>query len=169
MTIESQNYKLEILEYAVNQSINRLLPESSEDALSVILYRSNEVVWRVATDIYTKSGHQIDFVFIRDILNSRIEPLQNKIAEEAGIKAKLETKRRIKKAEEERIRKEKAAEDARTKAELEAKRLAREAEKQKQLQRFKKANPNIDIDNYQEFDIYIRIKDAIIDSLEVDE
>ena len=57
MVVESEDYKLEILKYAVNQSIDRLLPKSSEDALSIILYQSNEVVWRVATEIYTKSGH----------------------------------------------------------------------------------------------------------------
>ena len=112
MAVENENYKLEILEYAVNQSIDRLLPKSSEDALNAILHRSNEVVWRVATDIYTKSGHQIDFVFIKDLLNSRIEPLRNKIAEE------------------ERIRKGKEAEEARVKAELEAQRLAKQAKEE---------------------------------------
>ena len=78
MSVEECDYKLEILEYAVNQCIDWLLPSSSEDALSVILYQSNEVVWRVATEIYTKSGHQIDFVFIRGILNLRVEPLRKK-------------------------------------------------------------------------------------------
>ena len=65
---ESEDYKFEILKYAVNQSIDRLLPKGNKDALSVILYQSNEVVWRVATEIYTKSGHQVDFVFIKDIV-----------------------------------------------------------------------------------------------------
>ena len=74
MVFESEDYKLEILEYAVNQSIDNLLPENSEDALSMILYQSNEVVWRVAKEIYAKSGYQIDFIFIRDIINLRIEP-----------------------------------------------------------------------------------------------
>ena len=73
MVVENENYKLEILEYAVEQSINRLLPNSSKDALSVILYQSNEVVWKVATDIYSKSGHQIDFLFISD--RSSLKPI----------------------------------------------------------------------------------------------
>lgn len=44
MTVESEDYKLEVLEYAVNQCIDRLLPESNKDALSMIIYKSNEVV-----------------------------------------------------------------------------------------------------------------------------
>ena len=91
MSVEERDYKFEVLKYAINQCIDRLLPGSSEDALSVILYQSNEVVWRVATEIYTKSGHQVDFVFIRDILNLRVEPLQKKIAEEKRIRTELET------------------------------------------------------------------------------
>ena len=72
---ESEDYKFEILKYAVNQSIDRLLPKGNKDALSVILYQSNEVVWRVATEIYTKSGHQVDFVFIKDILKVKLDTL----------------------------------------------------------------------------------------------
>ena len=82
MNIEKQNYELHLFKYAVNQYIDNLLPNNSQEALNVIVYQSDEVVWRVATEIYTKSGHQIDFLLIRDILNLRIEPLQIKIAEE---------------------------------------------------------------------------------------
>lgn len=119
MVVKSEDYKLEILKYAVNQSIDRLLPKSNQDALSVILYQSKEVIWKVATEIYTKSGHQVDFVFIRDLLNLRIEPLRNKIAEE------------------ERNRKEKEAEEVKIRARLEAERLAKIAE-QKRIEKEQK-------------------------------
>lgn len=95
------------MKYAVDQTIDLLLPNSDQDALSIILYQSNEVVWRVATEIYTKSGHQVDFVFIRDLLNLRIESLKNMIAEEERIKAELEAKRRIKEAEKKGLEKKK--------------------------------------------------------------
>jgi len=154
MTVENEDYKLEILEYAINQSIDRLLPKSYEDALSVIFYKSNEVVWRVATEIYTRSGYQIDFSLVKSLLNYRIKPLRIKIAEEEKIKAELEAQRRIKQAEEEKIRREKETEEARIKAELEAKlkaeRLVIEAEEQQILQQFKEANPDIDINSYRE-------------------
>ena len=129
MPVEKENYELEILEYAVNQCIDRFLPESSEDALNVILYKSNEIIWRVATDIYTKSGHQIDFSFIQDILNLRIEPLRKKIAEEVIIRTELEAQSLVKIAEQER-----------------------KEEEQKKL---------------QELEIFIKIKNIIIEQLEV--
>ena len=173
MVIESEDYKLEILKYAINQSIDRLLPKSCEDALNVILYQSNEVVQRVATEIYTKSGHQVDFIFIRDLLNLRIEPLRNKIAKEERIKAELEAQKRIGEAEQERTRKEKEAEQAKISAKLEVDRLAREAKqkkareqqkeiKQKQLQEFVQASSNISVV------VIDKIEGIIADQLEVD-
>ncbi|MGL5832353.1 MAG: hypothetical protein ACRC1Z_03870 [Waterburya sp.] len=117
MTVESEDYKLEVLEYVVNQCIDRLLPKSNKDAVSMIIYRNNEVVWKVATEIYTKSGHQIDFLVVKKILNLRLEPLRAKIseaekirkeeeAEEAIIRAILEVERIAKIAKLERIEKE---------------------------------------------------------------
>lgn len=118
MVVESENYKLKILEYAVEQSIDGLLPKNSEDALGVILHQSNEVVWRIATDIYTNSGHKLDFMFIRDILNSRIEPLKNKATKEK-IKAELKSKKLAEIAERERLEKEKKEEEKKKSQKLE--------------------------------------------------
>ena len=158
MFVEERDYKLEVLEYAINQCIDRLLPSRSEDALSIILYQSNELVWRVVTEIYTKSGHQIDFVFVRDILNLKIKPLRQKIAEEAELEAYVN--------EQARIRIEQEAEEARI-----IKR--REEEKQQEFQKFKEEHPNIEINTYQEFDAFIEIfriiSFIVIDQLEVDE
>lgn len=167
MTVESEDYKLEVLEYAVNQCIDRLLPESNKDALSVTIYRNNEIVWKVATEIYTKSGHQIDFLFVKKILNLRLEPLRTKIseeerirnekkAEEAKTKAKLEVQRQARKAEEERIRKEKEAEEEKI-------RNQKEETRQKKLEDFSKLYPNISID------IFIKIEAIIIEQLLVEE
>ena len=165
--VEGEGYKLEILEYAINQSIDRLLPNSSEDALNVILYQSNEVVWRVATEIYTKSGHQVDFVFIRNLLNLRIEPFRNKIAEKAKIKAELEAQRRIKEAEKENIVKEKQVEEARIKVKLETEKekltKQRKKEKQENLEAFCESYPNISIE------VFLRIEKLITEELLLEE
>ncbi|HEY9768433.1 MAG TPA: hypothetical protein V6C71_07960 [Coleofasciculaceae cyanobacterium] len=189
MTVESEDYKLEVLEYAVNQCIDCLLPESNENALSAILYQSNEVVWRVATDIYSKSGYQIDFVFIRDILNLKVEPLQRKIAEKEKIRKEQERIRKAKEADEAKIREElkakrlaKEVEEAKIKAKLEAEKLAKIAEQkqiekerkekeQKKLQEFKETNPGIHINKYEELETFLevfdRVKNVIVDRLEV--
>lgn len=53
MNAENRNYELHILKYAINQTIDRLLPNNSQEALNAIANRSDEIVWRVATpDIY---------------------------------------------------------------------------------------------------------------------
>ena len=185
MAIKNQNYKLEILEYAVNQCIDSLLPKSSEDALSAILYQGNEVVWRVATDIYAKSGYQIDFVFIRDLLNSRIEPLKNKIAEEdkirkakkaekTRIEAELEAQRQIRETEQAKIRAklkaerlEKIAEQLRIeqnqKAEKEQLRRQREKAKQENLKAFRERYPNVSVE------VFLRIEKLITEELSLGE
>lgn len=185
MTVESEDYKLEVLEYAVNQCIDCLLPESNKDALSVIIYQSNEIVWKITTDIYSKSGYQIDFLFIKKILDLRIEPLRTKISEEERIKVELEAQRLARKIEEERIRNEKKAEKAKIKAKLETQRQARQAEeerirkekeaeeekirkqreetRQKKLEEFSKSYPNVSMD------IFVKIEAIIVEQLEVNE
>ncbi len=131
MTVENQNYELHILNYAINKYIDNILPSNSQDALNVIIYQSDDLVWRVATEIYTKSGYKIDFSWIQDILNLRIEPLKFKIAEQ------------------ERIRKQKA--------------------KQEKFAEFKKAYPYIDLDIERLEIIFIKLRNVVIEHLEVDE
>jgi acyl carrier protein len=189
MPVESEDYKLEVLEYAVNQCIDRLLPESNKDALSIILYKSNEVVWKVATEIYTKSGYQIDFVFIRDILNLKVEPLHRKIAEKEKIRKEQERITKAKEADEAKIREELKAkriarevEEAKIKAKLEAEKLAKIAEQEqikkerkekekKKLQEFNETNPGIHINEYEELETFLevfeRVKNVIVEQLEV--
>lgn len=156
MSVENQRYQIEILEYAVNQSIDRLLPKNCKDALDVILCQSNEVVWRVAAEIYSKSGHQVDFVFVKDILNLRIEPLKRKIAEE-------ERQRAIREAEEAVIRAE--LEAKRFEQEIEEKRLIKEHENDEfqKLRELKEKYPDIDLNNYKEFDVFIKIKNMVVE------
>ena len=92
----------------------------------------------------------------------------------------MEIQRLLNNIEQERI---KEAEVAIIKAQLEAKKLAEIAEReiiekerkekqQKKLQEFKKEYPNLSIDNYEELENFIRIKDIIveliIEQLEVD-
>lgn len=151
MSVEEQNYKLKVLEYAVNQCIDRLLPDNSEDALSVILYQSNEVVWRVAKEIYTKSGHQVDFVFIRDILNLRIEPLHKKIAKEVIIEAELEFQKLAKEFEEAKIKAEERI------------RKQQEEVKQEKSQEFEEANLKLDTQ-----EIFEKVKSIVVEQLEVE-
>ena len=95
-------------------------------------------------------------MFVKKILNLRIEPLRTKISEEERIKVKLEAQRQARKAEEERIRKEKKAEEEKI-------RKQKEETRQKKLEEFSKSYPNVSID------IFIKIEAIIVEQLLVDE
>ena len=71
MAIENQSYQFDILEYAVNKCLDKLLPCIHEDALSAIANQRNDLVWRIATEIYQESGHKIDFASINNLLDRR--------------------------------------------------------------------------------------------------
>jgi hypothetical protein len=106
MSIENQNYKLDILEYAANQHLDKLLSCSDKDALNVILNQSKDLIWKIATEIYNESGHKIDFAFIKNLLDQRSTLLKTRIGEEQRAKADLEARRLFKEAEKERLRAE---------------------------------------------------------------
>lgn len=106
--------------------------------------------------IYTKSGHQINFSLIRDLLNLRIEPLTVKIAEEENIRKEREAQRLAKEAEEQRIRKEKEAEEQKIE------KVQEEAELEK-LKKYIEAYSNIDV-----YQIFSKIKCIIVEQLEVE-
>ena len=178
MTVENQNYQSNILEYAVNNCLDKLLPEGNEDALSVITNQSNELVWRIATEIHKESGHQIDFASIENILDRKSNLLENNIIEEQRAKANLKAIRLFKKAEKKRIRKEKEIADAKAREKLEAERLEqivkqkkldkeRKEKEYKRLLGFKQVNIKIN-DNYESFDVFIRISNIIADFLQID-
>lgn len=179
MAIENQSCQFDILEYAVNKCLDKLLPCINEDALSTIANQRNDLVWRIATEIYQESGHQIDFASINNILDLRSNLLENQIAEEQRDKADLEARRLFKKAEKERLREEQEIASTKAKAKLEVqkveqiakqKELDRERKEKelKKLQAFKQANPEINKRD-EDFDIFIRIRNTIADQLEIDQ
>ncbi|MDJ0536487.1 MAG: phosphopantetheine-binding protein [Xenococcaceae cyanobacterium MO_207.B15] len=184
MTVENQNYELHILNYAINKYIDNILPSNSQDALNIIIYQSDELVWIVTTEIYTKSGYKIDFSTIKNVLDLRIETLTSKIAEEEEIKKLKAIEQEKRRAELEAQRLAKEAEEKRRRAELEVQRLAKKAKekeikeqkflkkeeenrkKEEKFTEFKKAYPNIDIEQQE---IFIEIQKAVTAQLGIDQ
>ncbi|MBW4536729.1 MAG: acyl carrier protein [Pleurocapsa minor HA4230-MV1] len=180
MSIENQNYQFEILEYAVNQHLDKLLSCSDKkDALNVILNQSKDLIWKIATEIYNESGHKIDFAFIKNLLDQRSNLLENRIGEEQKAKADLEARRLFKKAEKERFREEQRVASIKATAKLKDQKIEQIAKQKeldrerreresKQLQAFKQANSEIN-SNYESSDIFIRIGNTIADQLEINQ
>lgn len=98
MNTANTNYELHILKAAINNHLNRTLPLDANQALHLIEYRIDDLVWNIATSIYTQSGHKVDLSLVHDLVNARIDSLKilaAKQAEEARQKALEEEKRKI--------------------------------------------------------------------------
>ena len=106
MTINNQDYEIYILTKVINNHLDEVV-EFSEDGLNSLLSKHDEMVWNIATKIYSQSGYKVEFSFIRDVLNSWIEILKERIAAE-----------KIKLAEQARLQTEQARIEAKRVAEL---------------------------------------------------
>ena len=54
MRFETKNYELHIIKYAIERGLDRLLPKDSQEAVVAIACQRDEIIWRIATEIYTK-------------------------------------------------------------------------------------------------------------------
>ncbi|AHJ27780.1 phosphopantetheine-binding protein [Nodularia spumigena CS-584] len=128
MTINNQDYEIYILTKVINNHLDEVV-EFSEDGLNSLLSKHDEMVWNIATKIYSQSGYKVEFSFIRDVLNSWIEILKEriaaekiKLAEQARLQAGWQAKQPIiqagLQAEQARLQTEQARIEAKRVAEL---------------------------------------------------
>lgn len=108
-----KGYELKV----VKMMLNKYLDESTsttEESLSALEVNRDQVVWDLATKIYSQSGHKVELSTIRDIVNSRIGAIKYRLAAEKERIA--EQARRV--AEQKKARQ--AAEEARLHVEIES-------------------------------------------------
>lgn len=84
MTKDDKTYELYILEKAINTYLDETF-SVTEEALNSLVSKRDEIVWKIATEIYSQSGHKVEFSVVRDVVNSRIEVLKMHIATEKSI------------------------------------------------------------------------------------
>jgi acyl carrier protein len=141
MTTNNKDYELHILKKIINNYLDEAVP-FNEEGLTCLVAQQDEIVWNIATKIYSESGYKVEFSFIRDLINIRIELVKKRIAAEKAAdhkrlelekieEAKLQEQAKIKEAkrakrlaQQAKIEQEKRAEKAR----IEAKRLAEQAQ-----------------------------------------
>ncbi|MGQ4648352.1 phosphopantetheine-binding protein [Lyngbya aestuarii] len=119
MTEVDKGYELKVLKMVANQYLDETI-SATEESLKALEANCDQVVWELATRIYSQSGHKVELGILRDVVNSRIEAMKYQLAEEKERMA--EQARRVaeeKVAEEERmteegqrVAEEKAAEEA---------------------------------------------------------
>lgn len=151
----------------VNDYLDEIFTSNYEKDIKLQDVEIDKIVWELATKIYTRSGYQVELIWVRDIVYSRIEAMKRQQAVEnqkkedleriAAEKARIAEKTRLlaaeqkarreaeQKRQDEEARRLKAEEEARLAAEKEriAKETLRikqqrlEAEKEKKLIQFK--------------------------------
>jgi acyl carrier protein len=74
-------YELHILKKVIDSYLDERV-SATEEGLNLLLYTCDELVWAIATRIYTQSGHKVEFSTIRDVINSRTKILKTHVAAE---------------------------------------------------------------------------------------
>jgi len=96
-----KGYELKVLKMVANKYLDETL-SATEESLKALEANRDQVVWELATRIYSQSGHKVELSTLRDVVNSRIGVVKYQLAAE---------KERV--AEEaRRVAEEKAAEEA---------------------------------------------------------
>ena len=67
MITDDKNYETYILKQVINNYLDKILSVNDEDALNTLLYQCDDLVWKIATAIYSQSG-----VYLRAILPLKI-------------------------------------------------------------------------------------------------
>lgn len=77
--IDDQAYTLKIIKKVILSYLDENIP-NNETGLNILVDQCDDLVYKIASKIYTESGYKVDFLIIRDVIYSRIEPLQEHIA-----------------------------------------------------------------------------------------
>ncbi len=90
---DDQVYTLKIIKKVITSYLDENIP-NNEIGLNMLVNQYDDLVYKIASKIYTESGYKVKFFMIRDVINSRIEPLQEHIIRIKEEKArKLEAKK----------------------------------------------------------------------------
>jgi acyl carrier protein len=109
-----KGYELKVLKMVANKYLDETI-SATEESLQALEANRDQVVWELATRIYSQSGHKVELSTLRDVVNSRIGDVKYQLAAEKERVA--EEVRRV--AEEaRRVAEEKAAEEARLRDEI---------------------------------------------------
>jgi len=96
-----KGYELKVLKMVANKYLDETI-SVTEESLKALEANRDQVVWELATRIYSQSGHKVELSILRDVLNSRIGVVKYQLA--------AEKERMAEQAQ--RVAEEKAAEEA---------------------------------------------------------
>jgi hypothetical protein len=66
-----KGYELKVLKMVANKYLDETIL-ATEESLKALEANRDQVVWELATRIYSQSGHKVELSTLRDVVNSRI-------------------------------------------------------------------------------------------------
>ncbi|MGK7951939.1 MAG: hypothetical protein AB4368_24910 [Xenococcaceae cyanobacterium] len=190
MLEDDKSYEIHILKQFINNYLDKTLSTNKEDALNTLLYKCDDLVWKIATEIYSQSGHKVEFSLVRDLATSRIEALKIAVEKQKAEQARLREIEEARKAEEEArrraIEEARQAEEAQRRVQEQAQRKVIEevrsvkkqvlkAQTEAQGKAIEEALQAEDKARFVEsggdiymFELFLKIKKVIIEQLEVE-
>ncbi|WP_375510620.1 acyl carrier protein [uncultured Nostoc sp.] len=153
MTDDDRTYKLDILKKVIKTYLDETVAVT-EEGLNSLVSKHDETVWKIATKIYSESGHKVEFSLMREIVNSHIEVLKMHVATE---KAAAYKRLQYEKVEEAR----RVAQEAQQATETENRRQNRLTELAKKLDESGR--------DKSMSDLFVKVLDIVSEQLSVDE
>uniref|UniRef100_B8HMG9 Acyl carrier protein n=1 Tax=Cyanothece sp. (strain PCC 7425 / ATCC 29141) TaxID=395961 RepID=B8HMG9_CYAP4 len=88
----NKDYELQVLKIAISKQLDEIV-STTEQSLKQLQVERDQIVWQVATKIYSQSGHKVEFSLVRDIVNARIERLRRDLEEIKQIQQQEEARK----------------------------------------------------------------------------
>jgi hypothetical protein len=76
-----KGYELKVLKMVANKYLDETI-SATEESLKALEANRDQVVWELATRIYSQSGHKVELSTLRDVVNSRIGDVKYQLAAE---------------------------------------------------------------------------------------
>ena len=81
MSDVDKGYELMVLKMTLNKYLDEIT-SITEESLRVLEVNRDQVVWDLATKIYSQSGHKVELSTVRDVVNSRIGAMKYQLTAE---------------------------------------------------------------------------------------
>ncbi len=160
---DDQAYTLQIIKKVITSYLDEKIP-NNERGLNILVDQCDDLVYKIASKIYSESGYKVEFFMIRDVINSRIKPLQEHIAKIKEEEAKrLEAERLAEEAKRLQLEEERRKKEEVRKIQEEARFLEEQAYNNELKQQLKESGRDENL-----YNIFSEIKEIVSKVLEID-
>ncbi|MGK7879271.1 MAG: acyl carrier protein [Crocosphaera sp.] len=77
---DDQAYNLQIIKKVITSYLDEKIP-NNERGLNMLVDQCDDLVYKIASKIYTESGHKVELSIILNVINDRVETLKRHFAE----------------------------------------------------------------------------------------